>query len=127
MNGGEEEEANKHCQIDYISGDIDSELQEQLQMQMPTFLELSSMMIDFTKSCNYYYCCDDDEWVVVEEEANKHCQIDNLSGDIIPVARQIQQRVRGAWCAWCIVHFSWCIERGALGGGGGGGQQTLSN
>jgi hypothetical protein len=35
--------------------------------------------------------------------------------------------VRGAWCAWCIVHFAWCIERGALGGGGGGGQQTLSN
>jgi len=91
-NGGDEEEANKHCQIDYLSGDIDSELQEQLQMQMPTFLELSSMMIDFTKSCNYYYCCDDDEWGVVEEEANKHCQIDNLSGDIIPVARQIQQR-----------------------------------
>jgi hypothetical protein len=48
MNGGEEEEANKHCQIDYLSGDIDSELQEQLKMQIPTFLELSSMMIDFT-------------------------------------------------------------------------------
>jgi len=62
MNGGEEEEANKHCQIDYLSGDIYSELQEQLHMQMPTCLELSSMMIDFTKSCNYYYCCKDDEW-----------------------------------------------------------------
>ena len=35
--------------------------------------------------------------------------------------------VRGAWCAWCIVHFAWCIESGALGGGRGGGQQTLSN
>jgi hypothetical protein len=66
----EEEEPNKHCQIDYPSGDIDSELHEQLQMPMPTFLELSSMMIDFTKSCNYYYCCDDNEWGGEEEEAN---------------------------------------------------------
>ena len=49
---GEEKEANKHCQIDYLSGDIDSELHEQLQMPMPSFLELSSMMIDYTKSCN---------------------------------------------------------------------------
>jgi len=63
MNGlEEEEEANKHCQIDYPSGDIDSEHHERLQMTMPTFWELSSMMIDFTKSCNYYYCCDDNEW-----------------------------------------------------------------
>jgi hypothetical protein len=60
--GVEEEEANKHCQIDYTSGDIYSELHEQLQMPMPTFLELSPMMIDFTKSCNYYYCCDYNEW-----------------------------------------------------------------
>ena len=52
MNGGEEEEANKHCQIDYPSSDIDSELHEQLQMPMPTFLELSSMMTDYTKFCN---------------------------------------------------------------------------
>ena len=49
--GVEEEEANKHCQIGYPSGDIDSELHEQLRMPMPTFLELSSIMIDFTKSC----------------------------------------------------------------------------
>ena len=47
--GVEEEEANKHCQIDYPSGDIDSELHEQLQMPMPTFLELSSMMLDYTE------------------------------------------------------------------------------
>jgi hypothetical protein len=65
--GVEEEEAIKHCQIDYPSGDIDSELHEQLQMPMPTFLELSSMMIDFTKSCNYYYCCDYNEWGGEEE------------------------------------------------------------
>ena len=45
---GVEGGANKHCQIDYLSGDIDSEVKEQLQMQMPSFLELSSMMIDFT-------------------------------------------------------------------------------
>ena len=70
--GVEEEEANKHCQIEYLSGDIDSELQEQLQMQMPTFLELSSMMIDFTKSCNYYYCCDHNELGGEEEEEANH-------------------------------------------------------
>ena len=68
--GVEEEKANKHCQIDYPSGDIYSELHEQLQMPMPTFLELSSMMIDFTKSCNYYHCCDNNEWGGEEEEAN---------------------------------------------------------
>ena len=48
----EEEEANKQCQIDYPSGDIESELHEQLQMSMPTFLEFSSMTIDYTKYCN---------------------------------------------------------------------------
>ena len=48
----EDKEAKKHCQIDYPSSDIDSELHEQLQMPMHTFLELSSMMIDYTKSCN---------------------------------------------------------------------------
>jgi len=68
--GVEEEEANKHCQIDYPSSDINSELHEQLQMPMPTFLELSSMMIDITKSCNYYYCCDNNEWWGEAEEAN---------------------------------------------------------
>jgi hypothetical protein len=41
--------------------------------------------------------------------------------------RCVVRGVCGAWCVWCIVHFAWCIERGALGGGGGGGQQTLSN
>ncbi len=30
--------------------------------------------------------------------------------------RCIVRGVRGAWCAWCIVHFAWCIERGALRG-----------
>ena len=64
------------------------------------------MMIDFTKSCNYYYCCDDDECGVVEEEASKHCQIDNLSGDIIPWQGRYNNGcvVRGVSGALCILH-----------------------